>query len=50
MKRILVLVLLAGCALPPETLKGSGVEADPPKAYVKLCAEQPTLAVCKVKP
>lgn len=50
MKFILVFAFLAGCALPPETLKSSGVEAHPPEGYAKLCAEQPALAVCPKAP
>lgn len=48
---LILILALTGCALPPETLKGSGVEADAPLAYKQLCFQHPELAVCqKAKP
>jgi len=48
MKYLLILLLLCSCAIPPETLKGSGIPADAPDGYIKLCREHPETAACKV--
>jgi hypothetical protein len=50
MKYILILSLLCSCALPPERLQGSGIPADAPAGYEKLCRGHPETAACKVKP
>ncbi len=44
--KYLVLILLAGCANDSPILKGSGVPADAPAGYVKLCSEYPKSAPC----
>lgn len=36
-------LLLGGCAQEPRLLKGSGIEAPAPTAYLKLCATRPAL-------
>lgn len=45
MKYLLIALLLTACA-EPSILRGSGVPAETPAGYSKLCIEHPELASC----